>query len=75
MITWLCLSIVVVSCNLARRYVQGVKLKYLRYIFPLLILTVVFGRDFYFDYRQEKRHAQLKEVIHGLLFDGDDRTM
>lgn len=49
-------------------------MKYLRYIFPLLILTVVFGRGFYFDYRQEQRHAQLKEVIHGLLFDGDDRT-
>lgn len=49
-------------------------MKYLRYIFPLFMLTVVFGKEFYVDYRQEQRHEQLKEVFHGLLFDGDDRT-
>ena len=53
---------------------QGGKLKYLQYIFPLLMLILVLGKEFYVDYRQEQRHEYLKEVFHGLLFDGDSRT-
>ena len=53
---------------------KGGKMKYLRYVFPLIVATVILGKEFYFDYRQEKNREQLKEMFHELLFDGDVRT-